>query len=111
MSDYQNFGPLLIATAFVSVVAIMAAFLLYSIVVDTRWCRYIEDSVNKYKQHRARLKDPAYLLFMQLKKKCPDCLSKEFAEGPSGSLSTNIKCCGCGAKFNVTPMIERAERI
>lgn len=31
---------------------------------------------------------------------CPDCGSKEFMEGPSGGMSTNIKCHGCGHWFN-----------
>ena len=31
---------------------------------------------------------------------CPDCGSGQFWEGPSGGLSVNITCCGCGHKFN-----------
>lgn len=43
--------------------------------------------------------------------KCPDCGGEGFLEGPSGGLSTNIKCATCGHRFNVTPVIRRAERI
>lgn len=43
---------------------------------------------------------------------CPDCGKAEgFYEGPSGGMSTNIKCAACEAGFNVTPVIGRAERI
>lgn len=41
---------------------------------------------------------------------CPDCRSKDFFEGPSGGLCTNIKCAGCGKWFNVAPGLY-AERI
>lgn len=32
---------------------------------------------------------------------CPDCKSEHFLEGPSGGISTNIQCAGCGNEFNV----------
>jgi hypothetical protein len=32
--------------------------------------------------------------------KCPDCGAGKFWEGPSGGMSVNITCCGCGHKFN-----------
>lgn len=40
---------------------------------------------------------------------CPDCGSSKFMEGPSGGMSTNVKCRGCGHWFNLAlPMfIER----
>ena len=31
---------------------------------------------------------------------CPDCGSKKFYEGPSGGMSVNLQCAGCGHKFN-----------
>lgn len=31
---------------------------------------------------------------------CPDCGSEKFYEGPSGGMSINIKCAGCGSWFN-----------
>lgn len=33
-------------------------------------------------------------------KRCPDCGSPKFYEGPSGGMSQNMKCAGCGHKFN-----------
>jgi hypothetical protein len=45
---------------------------------------------------------------------CPDCDSREgFFEGPSGGMSTNIKCANeaCGSRFNVTPIVGTAERL
>jgi len=41
--------------------------------------------------------------------RCPDCGHDYYYEGPSGGLSTNIKCCRCGHRFNTTPF--GAERI
>jgi hypothetical protein len=32
---------------------------------------------------------------------CPDCGSKEFIQGPSGGMTVNVECAGCGSKFNV----------
>ena len=32
---------------------------------------------------------------------CPDCGSEKFREGPSGGMSQNVKCSGCGHWFNV----------
>ncbi len=34
---------------------------------------------------------------------CPNCGSNQWYEGPSGGMSTNIKCGGCGIWFNSTP--------
>ncbi len=34
-------------------------------------------------------------------KACPDCGSTKFYEGPHGGMSVNIKCAGCGHRFNV----------
>ena len=31
---------------------------------------------------------------------CPDCGSESFMEGPSGGMSQNVKCAGCGHWFN-----------
>lgn len=52
-------------------------------------------------------------LYIEVKKRCPDCHAEppRYMRGPSGGLSTNIFCAICGAGFNVTPMIEIAERI
>lgn len=53
-------------------------------------------------------------LFLQIATNhCPDCGGDGFYEGPSGGLSTNIKCANpeCGSEFNVTPMIGIADRI
>ena len=32
---------------------------------------------------------------------CPDCGSGSFMEGPSGGMSTNVKCNGCSHWFNL----------
>ncbi len=37
--------------------------------------------------------------------RCPDCGREKFLEGPHGGLSVNIKCAGCGAKFNIVPRL------
>lgn len=44
---------------------------------------------------------------------CPDCGHRGFYEGPSGGMSTNIFCMNpkCRSGFNVTPVVEIAERI
>ena len=38
-------------------------------------------------------------IFTELKG-CPDCGTKDFYEGPSGGMSQNMKCSGCGHWFN-----------
>jgi transcription elongation factor Elf1 len=35
--------------------------------------------------------------------KCPNCESGPLYEGPSGGMSTNIRCRICGQGYNVTP--------
>ncbi len=42
---------------------------------------------------------------------CPSCMdtNAKFREGPSGGMSVNISCAGCGARFNVTPVIGIAQ--
>ncbi len=39
-------------------------------------------------------------LFIELKR-CPDCGSESFYEGPHGGAAVNIKCGGCGHWFNM----------
>lgn len=48
-----------------------------------------------------------------LAKICPDCKHQpvELMEGPSGGMSTNVFCSNCGAGFNITPMLNRADTI
>lgn len=36
--------------------------------------------------------------------RCPDCGRDKFREGPSGGMSLNIECAGCGSRFNVDPV-------
>ena len=43
--------------------------------------------------------------------RCPDCGSERWFEGPSGGMSTNIKCAGCGIWLNHTPALGIAERL
>jgi len=47
--------------------------------------------------------------YMRKNNRCPDCGGDDFREGPSGGMSTNIMCAGCGARFNMSPF--GAERI
>lgn len=44
---------------------------------------------------------------------CPACRTHpiKLYEGPSGGMSTNVFCNNCGQGYNLTPMIEIAERI
>lgn len=44
---------------------------------------------------------------------CPDCGNKEFEEGPSAGIATNIRCSNeeCHSEFNIAPMMRFAERI
>lgn len=44
---------------------------------------------------------------------CPDCGNKEFEEGPTASISVNIRCSNpdCHSEFNIAPMMRFAERI
>jgi len=48
-----------------------------------------------------------------VKKGCPDCKTHpmSYMEGPSGGMSTNVKCAECGSNFNITPALGIAERI
>lgn len=46
--------------------------------------------------------------------RCPDCDGEEFLGGPEGGICQNIKCEGCGSKFNVAIVLGNlvfAERI
>jgi transcription elongation factor Elf1 len=43
--------------------------------------------------------------------KCPNCEGGQLYEGPSGGMSTNIRCRVCGQGYNVTPMIGLIENI
>lgn len=46
--------------------------------------------------------------------KCPNCGCDDFLMGPSSGISHNIKCSGCGSRFNITlwgNTVLRAERI
>jgi hypothetical protein len=54
----------------------------------TQLCDKMEMDDNKLRKH------------MEIHRKCPDCGSSQFFEGPSGGMSMNISCCGCGHKFN-----------
>lgn len=44
---------------------------------------------------------------------CPDCLSHEFYEGPSGGLSTNMYCANadCGANFNTAMQMDNNGKV
>lgn len=44
---------------------------------------------------------------------CPACLDHpvKLYEGPSGGMSTNVFCSNCGQGYNLTPMINSADRI
>lgn len=33
---------------------------------------------------------------------CPNCGSKQFYEGPSAGISTNVECVKCGLRWNVS---------
>jgi hypothetical protein len=52
-------------------------------------------------------------LYIEMEKRCPDCHHNppRYMEGPSGGISTNVFCGNCGAGFNVTSVVEIAERI
>ena len=41
----------------------------------------------------------------------PCCGADYYMRGPEGGVSLNIKCAMCGAKFNITPLIQEIERI
>ena len=43
--------------------------------------------------------------------KCPNCEGGQLYEGPSGGMSTNIRCHICGQGYNVTPMMGLIENI
>lgn len=58
--------------------------------------------------------DEEELLYKQLTGSgCPDCGNQEFEEGPSASISVNIRCSNpeCHSEFNIAPMMRFAERI
>ena len=42
------------------------------------------------------------LKFFLKYKCCPDCGSKTFYEGPSGGMSTNVRCRGCKHWYNMS---------
>lgn len=35
---------------------------------------------------------------------CPNCGNKEYFEGPSGGISTNVECSKCGLRWNANTM-------
>ena len=41
---------------------------------------------------------------------CPEC-GGAFIEGPSGGMSTNVKCEDCEKRFNLSPTMQRLDRI
>lgn len=43
--------------------------------------------------------------------KCPNCGSLRFNTGPSGGLSTNIECQGCGRWWNYVPVLPELQPI
>jgi len=43
--------------------------------------------------------------------KCPNCEGGPLYEGPSGGMSTNIRCKICGQGYNVTPAISLIQNI
>lgn len=36
---------------------------------------------------------------------CPGCTADQFYQGPRGGMSINVKCAGCGAAFNYSPVV------
>lgn len=36
---------------------------------------------------------------------CPGCAGDRFYQGPRGGMSINVKCAGCGAAFNYSPVV------
>lgn len=40
---------------------------------------------------------------------CPDC-NADIISGPTGGMSMNVACSGCGSEFNFTPAIGAADR-
>jgi hypothetical protein len=36
---------------------------------------------------------------------CPGCGGERFYQGPRGGMSVNVKCAGCGAAFNYSPVV------
>jgi hypothetical protein len=56
---------------------------------------------------------PEYKTYMQMSKACPSCGLKPpmWVRGPSGTGCTNVFCGRCGEGWNVTPMIEIADKI
>lgn len=41
----------------------------------------------------------------------PCCGAETFIEGPSGGMSTNIRCGDCGKRYNITPVLGLIEEI
>lgn len=42
---------------------------------------------------------------------CWDCGHKNFRQGPSGGLCTNVECVSCGARYNSNPVEGLFQRI
>jgi len=58
----------------------------------------------KLKIKREEIKEMASSFNINIKKHgCPDCGCTEFERGPQGGLCINIKCCKCGATYNMGP--------
>ena len=64
-----------------------------------------KDGAYWYKEAQRKSKDEENM-------KCPwkGC-DGDMLEGPSGGMSTNIHCDTCERKWNLTPMIEKMDRI
>jgi hypothetical protein len=52
-------------------------------------------------------------LYLAMMKRCPECKRGpvKYFEGPHGGACVNIFCGYCGQGYNITPMVEVAEKI
>lgn len=61
--------------------------------------KIVENILNRFRKMKVIEKEKSITEIFQ-EGKCPDCGVWEFLEGPSGGMSTNIKCENCGSFFN-----------
>jgi hypothetical protein len=52
-------------------------------------------------------------LYLSMKRRCPSCDLKPpvWLEGPSGGACINVFCARCGQGYNITPLVQVAEKI
>lgn len=113
------FGVYYVSTISIIVGAILIAYNCTRIIYkmnDKARETYDSDANNlmdRLKSEPVNLDARGLFKFIRDNNQCPDCRATplRLLEGPSGGLSTNVKCADCNVWFNIIPEMEMLERI